>query len=488
MGRGLLRLFLLAAAALAGDAPAEEQQTLASLPPVPAPAVVSEAHCTFARAEFLGAYLHEDARGPRIGLDLGLSVGSDCGGDGCDASDVDGGPEVCVLWVETTPTGDGSHSTKCYGVEEMPRIEVALRPGRRTFRLLAWPRWPAWPDAVAGGTAALRLTADLGPATFPVPGLLFSALGGTAFSLTSQREGVGCAEGPYDLYTGVFASSSDAHWYHFALGILFPIAAALGRIDDACGAARPEVTVYVRRCSFHRVLAELARDEATGGPRFTLVDVGDGPAPRETPLAVLPRMDAWADGSTHALLELLGRGPRARDYLLDAALGVEERDGTRCVFQTRDAAAAPGRRHFVVSNLGALAARFAAADPTCDTVLLDDPTGAPLRDQIADHARARLLVVPHGAGAAHAAWAPRGCCVVEVAPRHKRSDKMLHGLAVAFGLRTARVFVDDAAGGDLAWDDLRAAIAACAEPPRPRWTRDAAAGRDDLAAYRLPDA
>jgi hypothetical protein len=121
----------------------------------------------------------------------------------------------------------------------------------------------------------------------------------------------------------------------------------------------------VRRCSFHRILAELAHDAATGAPRFALVDVGAGPAP-PVPVDVIPRMDAWADGMTHALLELRSRGPRGRAWLLDAAgVGSDAANGTACLFQTRDAAA-PGRRHFVVANLAALADRYRAAASGCD--------------------------------------------------------------------------------------------------------------------------
>ena len=137
-------------------------------------------------------------------------------------------------------------------------------------------------------------------------------------------------------------------------------------------------------------------------------------------------MDAWADGMTHALMALLADGPRGRDWLLDAALGPrrEPRGGnaTRiCLFQRRDEAK-PGRRDFVVPNLATLADAYRDADPDCDTRLLPDPTGAPLRDQIADHARFDLLVVPHGAGMTHAIWAAPGACAVVLLPTHKTHD------------------------------------------------------------------
>ena len=53
-----------------------------------------------------------------------------------------------------------------------------------------------------------------------------------------------------------------------------------------------------------------------------------------------------------------------------------------------------------------------------------------------------------GAGLAHAAWLPEGACVVEVLPKSKSADRQLRGVAAAFGLRTARIYVDDDDGGE----------------------------------------
>ena len=139
---------------------------------VPAPAVVSEAYCTEARAAFLGAFLHEEGDGPRIGLDLGLTAVADCGaGSTSSRFEVTAGtgearagdppaPEICVLWVETSSGAGGAHSTKCYAMDEMPRVDVAVLP-RQRFRLLAWPRYPEWPDAVAGSTVGAGSTVDV---------------------------------------------------------------------------------------------------------------------------------------------------------------------------------------------------------------------------------------------------------------------------------------------------------------------------------------
>ena len=447
--------------------------TLAS--PVPPPPVVSEAYCTEARADFLGFYLKEDdASGARIGVDLRLAaVAEDCGPEGRGAEHVagraggDAALELCALWVET---GGSSHSTRCYGPSDMPRVDVAIAP-RQRHKLLAWPRYAEWPDAVAGASASLALESDLGPAAFPLPTLVFEKTAAGA-ALRQRAEERRCDE-PLDLYAGVFASSSDAFFYHFFYGILLPAAAAVGRRADAC-AAPAATTLYVRRCSFHRMLAEAAT--FPGAPAFTLVDLADAPPPAR-PLDVLRRMDAWAPGTTHALLELLERGPRGRDWLR----GPAARDDGRCLFQDR--APAPGRRDFGIAGLGDLAAAYANAS-RCATAIVPDPTGLPLRDQIDAHAGGALLVAPHGAGLVHAAWLSPGACVVELLPEAKRRDAQLAAAAAAFGLRTARVFAES--GETVGLPALLDAVARCAAPAAPAWRRRRDAAPDDLGVLEMP--
>jgi hypothetical protein len=52
-------------------------------------------------------------------------------------------------------------------------------------------------------------------------------------------------------------------------------------------------------------------------------------------------------------------------------------------------------------------------------------------------------------------------------------------VAAAFGLRTARIYVDDG-GGEVSLEALVAAVEACAAPPEPSWRRSADAHPNDL--------
>ena len=105
------------------------------------------------------------------------------------------------------------------------------------------------------------------------------------------------------------------------------------------------------------------------------------------------------------------------------------------------------------------------------------PCGAPVS----------LVDLRTGAGLAHAAWLPEGACVVEVLPRSKSADRQLRGVAAAFGLRTARIYVDDDDGGEVALAALVGAVEACAAPPKPEWQRSADAHPNDLGRLVVPD-
>ena len=103
------------------------------------------------------------------------------------------------------------------------------------------------------------------------------------------------------------------------------------------------------------------------------------------------------------------------------------------------------------------------------------------------HAPDSLVDLRTGAGLAHAAWLPEGACVVEVLPKSKRADRQLRGVAAAFGLRTARIYVDDDGGGEVALAALVDAVEACAAPPKPEWQRSADAHPNDLGRLVVPD-
>ena len=98
-----------------------------------------------------------------------------------------------------------------------------------------------------------------------------------------------------------------------------------------------------------------------------------------------------------------------------------------------------------------------------------------------------LVDLRTGAGLAHAAWLPEGACVVEVLPKSKSADRQLRGVAAAFGLRTARIYVDDDEGGEVALAALVGAVDACAAPPKPEWQRSADAHPNDLGRLVVPD-
>ena len=213
-----------------------------------------------------------------------------------------------------------------------------------------------------------------------------------------------------------------------------------------------------------------------------MVDLSGKPPPQNISLEVLPRMDYWSD-QAHALLELLARGERGRAWLLERFAGPTT--GAACVFQTR--AARPGRRPFAIANFEALAEAYGSTGKCEVTRVAPDPTGLTLAEQIQAHADASLLVAPHGAGLAHAAWLPEGACVVEVLPKSKRADRQLRGVAAAFGLRTARIYVDDDEGGEVALEALVDAVEVCAAPPKPEWQRSADAHPNDLGRLVVPD-
>lgn len=439
--------------------------------------VLHDAHCVEARASFLGAHLQETNGSARVALDLQLTAVSTCD-EGTkvlvDASadyalaDGDDALEVCVLWVSTT--GADRRTSRCYAQGQPARVEWDLAASmHQRYRLVAWPARAAWPGAFAGASHALSFEADLGAAAFPPPTLLFTA--NEHGATLKGRERRDCDGRSLILYAGTQHRDTDENWYHFTFGMLLPLAARLSERDDACAAAsrRPPPTVlYVRRCGFRRALVE-----AVGTDDFRLVDLSAKATPPNLALEVLPRMDFWSD-QAHALLELLARGERGRAWLLDRF--AEHKTGAACVFQTR--AARPGRRSFTVENFEGLAEAYAKAS-LCEVRVAPDPTGLTLVEQIQAHADAALLVAPHGAGLAHAAWLPKGACVVEVLPRSKIHDRQLKGVAAAFGLRTARIYVDDG-GGEVPLEALVAAVEACAAPPEPSWRRSADAHPNDL--------
>ena len=469
--------------------------------------VLHDAHCVEARASFLGAHLQETNGTARVALDLQLTALSTCDERTkvlVDASaedalaDGDDGLEVCVLWVSMT--GAERRTSRCYGGGQPARVEWDLTAAlRQRYRLVAWPARGAWPGAFAGASHTLSFDADLGAAAFPPPHLIFTAHEHGATLAGQERR----ACDPLHLYAGTQHRDTDENWYHFTFGMLLPLAARLSERDDACAAVgrRPPPTVlYVRRCGFRRTLVE-----AVGTDDFRLVDLSGKPPPQNMSLEVLPRMDYWSD-QAHALLELLARGERGRAWLHERF--VEPTAGTACVFQTR--AARPGRRPFAIANFEALAEAYASKS-RCKTRVAPDPTGLTLAEQVQAHADASLLVAPHGvalcrnqivaatdapdslvdlrtgAGLAHAAWLPEGTCVVEVLPKSKSADRQLRGVAAAFGLRTARIYVDDDDGGEVALEALVGAVEACAAPPKPEWQRSADAHPNDLGRLVVPD-
>ena len=446
--------------------------------------VLHDAHCVEARASFLGAHLQETNGTARVALDLQLTALSTCDKHTkvlVDASaedalaDGDDGLEVCVLWVSMT--GAERRTSRCYGGGQPARVEWDLTAAlRQRYRLVAWPARGAWPGAFAGASHTLSFDADLGAAAFPPPHLIFTAHEHGATLAGQERR----ACDPLHLYAGTQHRDTDENWYHFTFGMLLPLAARLSERDDACAAVgrRPPPTVlYVRRCGFRRALVE-----AVGTDDFRLVDLSGKPPPQNISLEVLPRMDYWSD-QAHALLELLARGERGRAWLLERF--AEPTAGAACVFQTR--AARPGRRPFAIANFEALAEAYGSTGKCEVTRVAPDPTGLTLAEQIQAHADASLLVAPHGAGLAHAAWLPEGACVVEVLPKSKSADRQLRGVAAAFGLRTARIYVDDDDGGEVALAALVGAVEACAAPPKPEWQRSADAHPNDLGRLVVPD-
>ncbi|MEQ8716432.1 MAG: sulfotransferase family 2 domain-containing protein [Acidimicrobiales bacterium] len=253
-----------------------------------------------------------------------------------------------------------------------------------------------------------------------------------------------------------------AGFWHFMLGEFVPLLATIATeepdtVDLYCGHQLPFLGFY---------------DELTAGGIevrvHPLENAGSG-------VAQLPRWDRATWRSIRNTTLTREHLDAARRWATELATGLGPPEATSIVVQRRDADPATGRAlgrenygpdRRNVTNLDDVASALAAehgGTPVSLTSALDKS----ILEQIRDHADAAVLVLGHGAGAAHMCWMQPGGLVVEIVPRAKLSRLGAPALGSTLGLRVERLVVEHKRDV-VDVDAVRALVASHLVPTAPR--------------------